>query len=226
VRVADGWAPLCSRHSKPLHDTYLWDQVVSLPFPYATESGGPPTGCCAGPADRRHMAHARGFWSSTDGPHLAGSTPTSRKDRNSVARISSMPRSPGTKPPGRVLGSDPDFFGRAPRSIRIKAAPPQTTTRREKQRESKGEDCRRRHYSSALAARFQFVGQECRPDTRNAWASFSSTAGWSGHMNSSSEFWYLPLGRVTWWAPQISTPPSVNPPSPSSLSSLHCVARF
>jgi hypothetical protein len=44
--------------------------------------------------------------------------------RGNGARRSSVPRSLGTKPPGRYLGSDPDSSGRASRSTRIKAAPP------------------------------------------------------------------------------------------------------
>jgi hypothetical protein len=103
----------------------------------------------------------RGLRSPTDGPQLAGLAPTSRDDRNSFARISSMPRSLDTKPPMRVLGSDSDSSGHAPRGIKAEPLLP-----KQWRAETKGEQGRKKKVVAAMAIGWACVSRRGR-ETRN-----------------------------------------------------------
>jgi hypothetical protein len=63
----------------------------------------------------------------------------SRAAFGSFARIPSMPRSSDTKPPARVLGSDSDSSGHAPRGIKVEPfVPKQRRAERETKAREKG----------------------------------------------------------------------------------------
>jgi hypothetical protein len=57
------------------------------------------------------------------------------KTHNSATSISSLPRSPGTKPPGRISGSDSDFSSHAPWGIKLETLLPKQRRREEIKRD-------------------------------------------------------------------------------------------
>jgi hypothetical protein len=65
--------------------------------------------------------------------------------RGNGARSSSVPRSSGTKPPARVLGSDSDSYGHAPRGIKVEPLLP-----KQWRAETKGEQGRKMKVVAAM----------------------------------------------------------------------------